>query len=47
MVDEESKSEIPVEEVKEKKNKKIEKLNAEINRLKIEVEHWKNEYYRA
>ena len=47
MVDEESKSEIPVDEVKEKKNKKIEKLNAEINRLKIEVEHWKNEYYRA
>ncbi len=32
---------------KDKKNKKIEKLNQEIASLKIEVEHWKNEYYRA
>lgn len=32
---------------KDKKNKKIEKLNQEIVSLKIEVEHWKNEYYRA
>ena len=32
---------------KEKKNKKIEKLKEEITKLKIELEYWKNEYYRA
>lgn len=36
-------------EVKEKKSakKKIEKLEEELNKLKADVEHWKNEYYRA
>ena len=32
---------------KEKKNKKVEKLKEEITQLKIELEYWKNEYYRA
>ena len=43
----EEKEEIQAEDVKEKKNKKIEKLNAEIKKLEIEAEHWKNEFYRA
>ena len=46
MVDEE-KNDIPVEDPKEKKNKKIEKLKEEISLLQKEVENWKNEYYRA
>ncbi len=53
MVDEE-KNDIPVEDGKEKKNRKIEKLNEQIDKLKEEIEkleadvnHWKNEYYRA
>ena len=47
MVDEEIKNDIPVEDPKEKKNKKIKKLEEEISLLKKEVENWKNEYYRA
>ena len=41
--------EIKVEETKEKdkKDRKAEKLKAEIERLEAEVNHWKNEYYRA
>lgn len=37
------------EELNEKghKNKKIEKLENEIAKLKADVEHWKNEYYRS
>ena len=36
------------EEVKNKKEKKkVEKLQDEIERLKAESDHWKNEYYRA
>lgn len=30
-----------------KDEKKIEKLNEEVAKLKADVEHWKNEYYRA
>ena len=48
MVDEEEKkTDIPVEDPKEKKVKKIEKLKEEVSRLEKEVEYWKNEYYRA
>ncbi len=47
MVDEEIKNDIPAEDPKEKKNKKIKKLEEEISLLKKEVENWKNEYYRA
>lgn len=41
--------EIKIDESKEKdkKSKKIEKLVEEIAKLKADVEHWKNEYYRA
>ena len=39
--------ETPVEEVKDKKNKKVEKLHAEIERLNAEKEEWKNKYYLA
>ena len=38
------------EEVKEKKSKdekKIKELEEELEKLKADVEHWKNEYYRA
>ena len=45
--EEEVKTDIPVEEPKDKKNKKIEKLKEEISKLTKEVEYWKNEYYRA
>ena len=47
MVDEEKKTDIPVEDPKEKKIKKIEKLKEDVSRLEKEVEYWKNEYYRA
>ena len=40
--------EIKVEEVKEpKKDRRAEKLKAEFEKLQAEVNHWKNEYYRA
>ena len=41
--------EIKVEEVKkeEKKDRKAEKYKAELEKLQAEVNHWKNEYYRA
>ena len=39
--------EIEIEEENPKKKKKIEALNEEINKLKADVDHWKNEYYRA
>ena len=35
------------EELPKKEKKKIEKAHEEIERLKAEVDHWKNEYYRA
>ena len=38
------------EEIKEKKSKdekKIQELETELEKLKADVEHWKNEYYRA
>ena len=38
------------EEIKEKKSKdekKIKELEEELEKLKADVEHWKNEYYRA
>ena len=47
MADEEKETNIPVDDPKEKKSKKIEKLKEEISRLEKEVEYWKNEYYRA
>ncbi len=47
MVDEEVKNEVPAEDPKEKKNKKIKKLEEEVSLLKKEVDNWKNEYYRA
>ena len=54
----ENEKDIPIEEVEEeapkKEKKKVEKLNdkieeleEEITKLKADVEHWKNEYYRA
>ena len=36
-----------LKEEKEKKNKKILYLEEELAKLKAEVDHWKNEYYRA
>ena len=41
--------EIKVEDAKkeEKKDKKADKLKAELEKLQAEVNHWKNEYYRA
>jgi len=39
--------EVKVEEVKEKKDRKAEKYKAELEKLQAEVNHWKNEYYRA
>ena len=54
MVDEEKKTDIPVEDPKEKKNKKIEKLNAkiaelqaQIEKLDVDVKYWQNEFYKA
>lgn len=47
MDEEEKKTDIPEEDPKEKKIKKIEKLKEEVSRLEKEVEYWKNEYYRA
>ena len=47
MADEEKKTDIPVDDPKEKKIKKIEKLKEDVSRLEKEVEYWKNEYYRA
>ena len=47
MADEEKETNIPVDDSKEKKSKRIEKLKEEISLLKKEVENWKNEYYRA
>ena len=35
------------EEPPKKEKKKVEKLNEEIEKLKAEANHWKNEYYRA
>jgi molecular chaperone GrpE len=35
------------EELPKKEKKKLEKANEEIDKLKAEVNHWKNEYYRA
>lgn len=35
------------EERKEKSKRKFEKYETEIEELKAQVEHWKNEYYRA
>ena len=43
----EQEKEIKVEEAKDKKNHKVEKLKAEIEKLEADVNHWKNEYYRA
>ena len=41
--------EIKVEEVKkeDKKDRKAEKYKVELEKLQAEVNHWKNEYYRA
>ena len=39
--------ELNEEVVNKKEKKKIEKLSEEIERLKAESDHWKNEYYRA
>lgn len=36
-----------VEEENPKKKKKIENLLADLEKLKSDVDHWKNEYYRA
>lgn len=47
MAEQEKETNIPADDSKEKKNKKIEKLKEEISLLKKEVENWKNEYYRA
>ena len=35
------------EELPKKEKKKLDKANEEIEKLKAEVNHWKNEYYRA
>ncbi len=35
------------EELPKKEKKKLEKANDEIEKLKAEANHWKNEYYRA
>lgn len=55
MVDEEEKkTDIPVEDPKEKKNRKVEKLNAkiaeleaQIEKLDVDVKYWQNEFYKA
>ena len=36
-----------LKEEKDKKNKKIQALEEELAKLKADVDHWKNEYYRA
>ena len=36
-----------LKEEKDKKNKKIQTLEEELAKLKADVDHWKNEYYRA
>ena len=36
-----------VENTRKSVKKKIDKLNAEIEKLQADVDHWKNEYYRA
>ncbi len=35
------------EELNKKEKKKVEKLQEELEKLQADVEHWKNEYYRA
>ncbi len=35
------------EELPKKEKKKVEKLLEEVEKLKADVDHWKNEYYRA
>ena len=43
----EKNEEINEEVVNKKEKKKVEKLQEEVERLKAESDHWKNEYYRA
>lgn len=35
------------EELPKKEKKKVEKLQEEVEKLKADIDHWKNEYYRA
>ncbi len=42
-----NKEELEQEVVGKKEKKKVDKLQSEIERLKAEADHWKNEYYRA
>ena len=39
--------ELKEEVVNKKEKKKVEKLHEEIEKLKADIDHWKNEYYRA
>ncbi len=47
IVEETSETSESEEVVKGRKAKKIEKLESELYKAKSEIEHWKNEYYRA
>ena len=40
-------NEMEEEVISKKEKKKVDKLSEEIEKLKAESEHWKNEYYRA
>ena len=42
-----NKEELEDENLSKKEKKKLEKLTEELEKLKADVEHWKNEYYRA
>lgn len=39
--------EMQEEQISKKEKKKVEKLHEEVEKLKAESDHWKNEYYRA
>ena len=41
------KEELKEEKIKDKDKKKIKELEEELAKLKADVDHWKNEYYRA
>ena len=45
--DKEKDIKVEIKEKKSKEEKKIKELEEELAKLKADVEHWKNEYYRA
>ena len=45
--DKEKREEIKAEKIEKKKSEKFNELTEEVEKLKAETNHWKNEYYRA